>query len=495
MYQGREYKRGIQTKLSLASGLLVLLSLASFGFLSYFVTRRILDDQMGEGLISHAKMAAATLQSYEIALLAEESAVYYNPILQKELAAVGTAAKLHNVILIGDKNKVLADANGELEAGEEYSILKADRVELDAVWQGEEKASLLYRDREGRLYKSAYAPVKAESGEVVAVVRVEASARFLSIINNVGLVLLISGVIITAMAALLGMLIARSIVNPIKKLVIASQRIAGGDLDTVVQVKSRDEVGFFARTFNQMARNLRKLYQEVEQRGRQIAELSASVAHEVRSPISTIQGYTELLEDDLDDDDPGLEYIAGIKNEIKILNSKITDFIHFARPLKIDPMPVDVIEILDSALVSMDKELNDNKVVAVRSISLSVAEVQGDFDQLRSLFINLIRNAVQSMDKGGGLVVSARMCNGINQDVNSEPDSVEIRIEDTGSGLNPETLERAFDPFFTTKGMGTGLGLAIAKKIVDIHNGKIELENNVGAGATVTVFLPVNEEE
>ena len=90
----------------------------------------------------------------------------------------------------------------------------------------------------------------------------EASARFLSIINNVGLVLLISGVIITAMAALLGMLIARSIVNPIKKLVIASQRIAGGDLDTVVVIKSRDEVGFFARTFNQMARNLRKLYQE-----------------------------------------------------------------------------------------------------------------------------------------------------------------------------------------------------------------------------------------
>jgi len=99
------------------------------------------------------------------------------------------------------------------------------------------------------------------------------------------------------------------------------------------------------------------------------------------------------------------------------------------------------------------------------------------------------------MDKGGGLIVSARMSNGNKQDMDAELDSVEIRIEDTGCGINPETLDRAFDPFFTTKGIGTGLGLAISKKIVDIHNGKIELENNVGLGATVTVFLPIDEEE
>jgi signal transduction histidine kinase len=244
-----------------------------------------------------------------------------------------------------------------------------------------------------------------------------------------------------------------------------------------------------------MARNLRTLYQEVEQRGRQIAELSASVAHEVRSPISTIQGYTELLEDDLADDDTSLEYIAGIRNEIKILNSKITDFINFAKPLKIEPIPIDVIEILDSALVSMEKELDDNKVSLVTSFSSGVHEIQGDFDQLRSLFINLIRNAVQAMDKGGGLVISARMSNGNKQNADAKLDFVEIRIEDTGCGMNPEILEHAFDPFFTTKGMGTGLGLAIAKKIVDIHKGGIELENNVGAGATVKVFLPVNGEE
>jgi len=290
MSRNREYKWGIQTKLSLASGLLVLISLASFGLLSYFVTRRTLDDQMGERLVSHAEMAAATLR-YEAGLLSEMSALGESAKtrLQEKLAATKTASNLDNVILFDAENKVLADANDELPVGEKYPILETDQMELGSVWAGKAEASMLYPGKDGRLYKAAYAPVMTEDREVVAGLRVEASARFLDIINSVGFALLLSALIITAMAALLGMLIARSIVIPIKKLVRASQRIAYGDLDTAVLIRSRDEIGFFGRTFNQMARNLKKLYEEVEERGRQIAELSASVAHEVRSHHATFQ--------------------------------------------------------------------------------------------------------------------------------------------------------------------------------------------------------------
>jgi signal transduction histidine kinase len=514
MYRDREYRWGIQTKLSLASGLLVLISLASFGLFSYFVTRRTLDNQMGERLVSHAEVAAATLMPTlrymaEVGLLSEMPALGEEGYsrLQERLAAAKTAANLDNVILIGDENKVLADANGELRVGEEYLILKADRVELESVWKGRSEASLLYPGKGGRLYKSAYAPVMTEDQEVLAVLRVEASARFLSIIKNMGFFLLLSALIITAIAALLGMLIARSIVIPVKRLVRASQRIANGDLDTAVLIRSRDEIGFFARTFNQMARNLKKLYQEVEDRGRQIAELSASVAHEVRSPISAIQGFTELLEDDLDDDDPRLEYTTDIKSEIQVVNSKITDFIHFARPLEIEPIPLDITEVLESALASMDKEATDSGVSFVTSFGSDLPAVLGDSEQLRGLFVNLVRNAVQAMDKGGGLIVSADVVDEDTrhktQDSGNETQNigfktqdslefpfVEIIIEDTGCGMSPEAMERAFEPFFTTKGSGTGLGLAIAKKIIDAHSGKIELESGLGRGTTVRVFLP-----
>lgn len=499
MSRDREYRRGIQTKLSLASGLLVLISLASFGSLSYFVTRRTLDDQMGEQLVSQAKMSAATLRrEADLGILSETPTLGERAysILREKLADARTAANLDNVILIGAENRVLVDANGELPAGEQYVILRADEVELKSVWEGSVQASLLYPGKDGRLYKSAYAPVMMTEGhKVAAVLRVEASAKFLNVINSVGIVLLLSALIITAMAALLGMLIARSIVIPIKKLVQASQQIAGGDLDTEVLIRSKDEIGFFARTFNQMARNLKKLYQEVEERGRQIAELSASVAHEVRSPISAIQGFTELLEDDMADNAPGLEYTADIKSEIKILNSRITDFIHFARPLEIEPVPLDTIEVLEAALASLEKETADSDVSVITNFGFHLPGVLGDFDQLRGLFINLIRNAVQAMDKGGGLIISTNVVNGSAQEENTGPSFIEIKIEDTGCGMSPEAVEHAFEPFFTTKGSGTGLGLAIVKKIVDIHNGKIYLESGIGQGTTVRVFLPADQSD
>jgi signal transduction histidine kinase len=496
MSQKREYSWGIQTKLSLASGLLVLISLASFGLLSYFVTRRTLDNQMGERLISHAEMAAAALKR-EASLLRGTSVLgeYASSEIKKKLDIAREAAGLDNVILIGIENKVLVDAKGKLETGEPYVILEADRTELNLAWSGNAQASVLYPDpgKEGRLYKSAYAPVTTTNDEIVAVLRIDASAEFLNTINSVGFGLILSALIITAIAAFLGMLIARSIVIPIKELVRASQRIANGDLNTEVLIRSRDEIGFFARTFNQMARNLKKLYEEVEQRVRQIAELSASVAHEVRSPISAIQGFTELLEEDFGSDDPRLEYTADIKSEIKILNSKITDLIHFARPLKIEPVPLDIAEVLEASLVSMDKEVIDSNVSVVTNLSSDLPAVSGDFELLRGLFINLIRNAIQAMDSGGGLVVSANVANGSMQNVDNDLDSVEIRVEDTGCGMPPEAVVRAFEPFFTTKGSGTGLGLAIVKKIVQAHSGKIELESDAGRGTTVKVFLPISD--
>jgi signal transduction histidine kinase len=497
MSRQKEYSWGIQTKHSLASGVLVLLSLASFALVSYFVTKHTLDDQMGQRLASHAKMTAYTLQraADQRILTPEMTSLgkYAYSVLQEKLAEAKNAANLENVILIGAENRVLVDANKELSTGEPYPILKADEAELKSVWEGNVKTSLLYPGKYGRLYKSAYAPVLTKDREVAAVLRVEASAKFLDTINNVGFILSLSAVIIVAMAVLLGMGIARTIVVPIKKLERASQIVANGDLDTEVIIKSRDEIGFFARTFNQMVKNLKKSYDEVEKHGMQIAELSASVAHEVRNSISIIQGYTEVLESDLESGSPDLEYTAAILDEIRMLNSKITDLINFARPLEIESTPQDIVEVLESAIASMEKEAADSNINVITSFSTSLPIVMGDFDQLRGLFLNLIRNSIQAMEKGGGIIVSASIKDEFKQDSDEKLSYLEIKVEDTGCGMHNEDMERAFEPFFTTKGSGTGLGLAIVKKIVEIHNGKIYMESERERGTTVTVCLPIEE--
>ena len=483
----KEYRWGIRTKFPMALGLLVLMSLVSFGLFSYLVTRKTLEKQMESELINQAETAAGMVAVELLAnWLPERNSFYYNRLKEK-LSAVNTKeADLDNVILIGPENKVIADAEGNLPVGMALEALKADQVELRLAWEGNAQASVLFPGKDGRPHKSAYAPVFTKVGKAIAVVRVEASARFLDTINGVAVILLVIAVAITAFAVLLGVLIASSVVTPIKKLVQASERIASGNLDTKVNIESRDEIGLFAKTFNQMAKNLKKLYEEVAAHGRQITELSASVAHEVRSPISAIQGFTELLEDELEDDDSRLEYINDIKGEIVILNSKVTDFIHFARPLIIEPNPLDVTEVLENAVAYVDKEAFDNSISIRYKFADDLSEVMGDFEQLRGLFVNLIRNAIQAMENGGELTIGVNAINGNLQNRSF----IEVTIEDKGCGMSPEDLEKAFDPFFTKKSSGTGLGLSICKKIVTAHNGEIRLESVLGKGTIVRVFLP-----
>jgi len=491
----KEYRWGIQTKFPLALGLLVLMSLSSFGLFSYLVTKQTLEKQMGKNLIYHAEVIAGMLKA-EVLVdwlpeIANTNNFFYYNTLKEKLASVNTGeADLDNIILIGPENRVIADAEGKLPIGQELANLKADQIELKMAWGGKSEASLMFPGRDGRPHKSAYAPISTKDNRVVAVVRVEGSARFLDTINRVAFVLLGIALFITAFAAILGILVARTVVVPIKQLVEASQSIASGNLDTEVKVKSRDEIGFFARTFNQMAKNLKKLYEEVAAQGRQIAELSASVAHEVRSPISAIKGFTELLADELDEDDPRREYIDDIQEEINILNSKVTDFIHFARPLEIESNPLDITEILESAMASMEKEALDKNVNVKYRFDDNLPIIMGDYEQLRGLFINLIRNAVQAIEDEGNLTISANYINGNPRSTIKSSRLIEIIIRDSGCGMNNNEIEKAFDPFFTRKVNGTGLGLSICKKIIEAHKGEIRLESIPTVGTTVRVFLP-----
>ncbi|MGB9595974.1 MAG: ATP-binding protein [Candidatus Poribacteria bacterium] len=449
---------------------------------------------MENSLINHAELAAGMVKSVLLVEWLSEiyisgNSFYYN-IIKEKLSSVNTeTAELDNVLLIGSENRIIVDAEGKLPIGKELAVLKADQVELRSAWEGKSDASVLFPGKDGRPHKSAYAPVFSKDGKVVAVVRVEASARFLDTVNRVAFILLVAGLIITALGAFLGFFIARSVVNPIKKLVQASENISAGNLDTEVNINSKDEIGFFAKTFNQMAKNLKKLYEEVSEHGRQIAELSASVAHEVRSPISAIQGFTELLEDELDEDDSRREYINDIREEIKILNSKVTNLIHFARPLTIDPVPLDIMEVLEIATASIDKEAVDKEVEINLNVMENLPPALGDYEQLRGLFVNLIRNSIQAVTKGGNININVCASNGTIDNKDNQK-FLEITISDNGVGMTPDNLKKAFDPFHTTKADGTGLGLPICKKIVNAHNGEIKLESVFGEGTTVKVLIP-----
>jgi signal transduction histidine kinase len=216
-----------------------------------------------------------------------------------------------------------------------------------------------------------------------------------------------------------------------------------------------------------------------------VGELSAVIAHEVRNPLAIITtAVATLRREGLVEDDR--QTLLGILDEESSrLNRLVGDLLRYARPVSCERQPVSPREIVERAL-SLAQTREDVKVHLEEPTP--VERILADPMLLRQVFDNLVTNALQAMPEGGALTVTlaATTLDGAQ--------GVEIRIEDTGEGMEPAVRDRAFDPFFTTRAAGTGLGLAIVARIVDAHGGRLRIYSEVGAGTSVHVFLPLSGE-
>lgn len=210
---------------------------------------------------------------------------------------------------------------------------------------------------------------------------------------------------------------------------------------------------------------------------RALGQMAASVAHEVRNPLAAIRSSAQSLQDERQDSE-----LAGIiVDEVDRLNSLVSEFLDFSRPLQPKLEPSNITSSIEGALDLLEKEASLENTEVLKSFGTDLPLVLIDPDQMKQVFVNLFLNAAQAMPSGGALTVRVRV----------EDDRLEIRIGDSGCGIEPENLERIFEPFFTTKDRGSGLGLAIVRAIVEAHKGEIWAESSLGRGTTITVSLPL----
>jgi signal transduction histidine kinase len=220
---------------------------------------------------------------------------------------------------------------------------------------------------------------------------------------------------------------------------------------------------------------------EALQRSRRLAalgEMAAGIAHEIRNPLTSIHLYAGMLSKDLADRPESRSIADQIAQAVRSLDAVVNDVLSFARELVIRPTEADYGDSIEQALRDMQPML------AHGDISLHVdrpEELVGRFDSnlLQRVLCNLVRNAVEAMQDGGELTVTAR-----KQDAFAR-----LVIRDTGPGIEPESVDRIFNPFFTTRHTGTGLGLAIVHRIIDAHGGSISVHND--GGAVFTIDLPL----
>jgi signal transduction histidine kinase len=226
-----------------------------------------------------------------------------------------------------------------------------------------------------------------------------------------------------------------------------------------------------------------------------VGEMAAVIAHEVKNPLAGIEVMAGLLRRKIPDAPDAQMVLTDIISEAKMANAIVQEVLDFVRPIRLQVEHTAVADAVQGAIQLADSKGKRGNVEVSVAISDGLPQINADQHQITQVFTNLLMNAYEAMGGRGRVTISAEVIR--VEDVGDGREAVLIEFADNGPGIPPDVADKVFDPFFTTKAQGSGLGLAIVRKIVDAHDGRIDLRTTPGQGTTIQVTLPVtggNEE-
>ncbi len=212
-----------------------------------------------------------------------------------------------------------------------------------------------------------------------------------------------------------------------------------------------------------------------------IGKMAAHVAHEIRNPLTAIGGFSRRIIEHSEDPKAVKQGAEIIFNEVKRLEKILANVLNFTKVSKPFRKLQDIHKLLEAVIQLHDPLFNDHNIVVERNYFSDLPKVYVDEDQMRQVFNNIFTNSIYSMPEGGKITIST----------SSDEESAIIEVQDTGIGMPEEVLENMFNPFYTNRQGGTGLGMAVTQKIIQEHEGKIEVESNVGEGTLFRIILPL----
>jgi two-component system sensor histidine kinase BaeS len=285
----------------------------------------------------------------------------------------------------------------------------------------------------------------------------------------------------TAIALLLGTVLSRSLTSPIRELTQATHAVSQGDLSQQVPVRSNDELGELAQAFNRMSSELSRSVNTRKQ-------MTADIAHELRTPLSLILGHAEAVHDGVLP--PTRENFEIIREEATRLEHLVNDLrllsLADAGELAITPQTIEPERLLQEVASLYQVQTQRKNITLDLDMASPLPTIEVDPGRMTQVLTNILDNALRHTPEGGKITLSAKEVNG----------QIELAVQDSGPGLNAEDLERIFNRFYRSdvsrqrEDGGSGLGLAIAKSIVQAHGGQVSAESEAGTGLKVMVTLP-----
>jgi len=255
-------------------------------------------------------------------------------------------------------------------------------------------------------------------------------------------------------------------------------------LITPTRVKGTDRYLFVQRDITEF-KNLEKKFYE-SQKLAAVGQLSAGIAHEVRNPLSSIKMSLQILEKRMNPEGNDLKRFRIAQREVEHLENLVNDVLIYAKPMAPKKEFADFQRILERSLYLCEQNIKEKQIQVKTNYDRDFPLLSVDTAMVEQVLINIYRNAIDAMDVGGTLTISARL-------LSRERREALIEIKDNGSGIAEEDMVHLFNPFFTKKQYGTGLGLTQVKKIIELHDGTIEVVSEKGRGTEVKITLPVSE--
>jgi signal transduction histidine kinase len=303
-------------------------------------------------------------------------------------------------------------------------------------------------------------------------------------LHAVNLSIFISAAAVGLVALILGSMLFRQITSPLRTVSQAAEAIAAGQLERRVEVKTADEIGRLAQSFNHMAESLARA--DVQRRN-----MVADIAHELRTPLTVVQGSLEAMLDGVYELSP--ENIASIHQQSALLSRLVADLrdlaLAEAGQLRLEWKSVDLEALIAQARDGLQRQAQEKGVTLKVEVPQGLPRIRADGQRLQQVLFNLLSNALRHTPTGGTVTTA----------VEAKEDRVVIRVQDTGSGIPAEDLPNVFERFYRVDRSrarstgGSGLGLTIAKRIVEAHGGQVWAQSWLGAGSTFAFSLPRSE--
>lgn len=413
----------------------------------------------------------------------------------RRLQALGANPNSRILLIDEQSGEILADSDDQLTGRNLLDLGKADRLTNTLVGDFEYQGTRwLFSTRQG---------IDRAGGKIEVVALTEfdpGSALRDPIFRELLQPLMIAGLLALIVSIALAFIVTRSVTQPLRHVAQAAQRIAKGNYSQPVPVEGSLEVKEVAENFNQMAQKVRDS-QQVQR------DLLANVTHELKTPLTSIQGFAQAIQDGAASEPEAIRKSATIiYDEAARMGRMVAELLDLARiesgqsVMRSEAVKLD--QVLRSIVEKMTPRAQQSSVALNADIPDGLPSITGDGDRLAQVFGNLVDNALKHTPAGGKVTVTARLLSGSSAVKKGKPwpGGLEISVADTGAGIPPEDLSRIFERFYQVDksrararsgGSSLGLGLSIVKEIVTAHGGSIHAESVVGLGTRFVVVLPI----